>query len=348
MSGGVDSSVAAALLKRSGLNVIGVTMSVWEGGAASGSCCSMDDASDARRVAERLGIPHYVVNAKDRFREKVVNYFTGEYLAGRTPNPCVVCNQSLKFDYLFELGRKLGAARVATGHYARLGEWNGRPAIMRAIGREKDQSYFLFAVSPERLGGVIFPLGGMAKSQTRELARELGLPVAEKPDSQEVCFVPDGDYKSFVRAQSGGQVPPEGDIITRAGEVLGRHRGLMDFTIGQRRGLGLSAPEPLYVTDVRPDTNHVVVGAKDELYGKALLASCVNWLIPAPEALALPLTARVRHRHPDAPARVTALSGDRAEVVFEEPQLSITPGQAVVFYHGEYLAGGGWIERRLD
>ena len=340
--------MAAALLARDGLRVVGVTMSVWDGAAASGSCCSMDDASDARRVAGRLGIPHYVVNAKERFREKVVNYFTSEYLAGRTPNPCVVCNQSLKFDYLFDLGQKLGATRVATGHYARIGVFNGRPAVMRAAGREKDQSYFLFSINPERLGNIMFPLGGMTKAETRAQARELGLTVADKADSQEICFVPDGDYKAFVRAHSGGGAPPGGDIITRAGQVLGRHQGLMDYTIGQRRGLGLSSSTPLYVTGVRPDTNQVVVGAKEELYGRALLASRVNWLIPPEEACALPLTARVRHRHLDAPARVAALAGGRAEVVFDEPQLSITPGQAVVFYHGEYLAGGGWIERRLD
>lgn len=351
MSGGVDSSVAAALLKEQGHELVGITMRVWDlphsAESRPGSCCSIDDANDARRVAERLGIPHYTLNVKAEFKERVVDYFVSEYVSGRTPNPCVLCNQAIKFGYLFSQGAKFGVSKVATGHYARIGDFHGHKVIMRGLDPAKDQSYFLFSTPPERLRDIIFPLGGLSKPEARALAEKYGLAVAEKPESQEICFVPDDDHAAFIENVSVNGASREGDIVNARGKVLGQHRGYARYTIGQRRGLGVAAGEPLYVTAIEPEENRVVVGGRDEVYGTALLARGMNWFVPADEAAGLELTARIRHKSQDAPARVEARARGEAVVEFSRPQLAITPGQAVVIYHGDAVMGGGWIEKRL-
>jgi len=350
MSGGVDSSVAAALLKEQGYDLVGVTMRVWDDprGAGRGSCCSLEDADDARRIAGILGIPHYTLNVKDLFKEKVVDYFVNEYLNARTPNPCVLCNQFLKFDYLFDKGRAFGATRVATGHYASIDTFRGFSTVKRGADRDKDQSYFLFSIDANRLDRILFPLGRIAKPEVRRIARRLGLTTADKAESQEICFIPDSGYGEFIQRRAGAAAVRGGDIVSGGGATLGRHKGYPHYTIGQRRGLGVSGPRPLYVTGIDPATNTVVVGEKEELYSRSLSVVEINWYIPPEKIAGLALTARIRHRHADAPAMVTATGPAAAEVTFGAPQLSITPGQAVVFYHGDYVIGGGWIEGRMD
>ncbi|MDH5511270.1 MAG: tRNA 2-thiouridine(34) synthase MnmA [Nitrospinota bacterium] len=350
MSGGVDSSVAAAVLVSQGQDVVGVTMKIWEDPAEDprhGGCCSTDDAEDARRVCDSLGIPHYTINVQEAFKREVVDYFTGEYYAGKTPNPCVPCNHALKFDYLFRHGAAYGAQRVATGHYAGVGQLHGRFAVTRAADREKDQSYYLFSIPPKRLDAIDFPLAGFTKGRTRELAREMGLPVAEKQESQEICFVPDNDYKSFIRGLPGARKIGKGDILDLSGEVVGQHTGYIDYTVGQRRGLGIASPKPTYVLRVDPVANRLVVGSREDLYSSALLASGANWFVPPEELADLELTAKIRSRSQDSRAAVTIKSDGQFTVEFTEPQLSITPGQVVVVYHGEYVVGGGWIERKI-
>jgi len=350
MSGGVDSSVCAAILAGQGRLVTGVTMKIWDAQSprdGGPGCCSMEAADDARRVCEKLGIPHYTLNATAPFKTNVVDYFVGEYRAGRTPNPCIPCNHALKFDYLFRQGAAFGAAKVATGHYAAVAEFRGRKTIAMGASLEKDQSYYLFSISPARVGDIEFPLAGFTKERTRELARTMGLPVAEKPESQEICFVPDNDYKNFVSTFPGGAPEGEGDIVTVAGKPVGRHSGYTGFTVGQRKGLGISAPEPLYVVAVDPAQNRVVVGGKDDLKSGALTASGANWLIPPEEFAGLELTAKIRSRDPGCPASVTILGDGRFRVEFAEPRLSVTPGQAVVVYHDRLVMGGGWIEKGL-
>ncbi|MDH5679331.1 MAG: tRNA 2-thiouridine(34) synthase MnmA [Nitrospinota bacterium] len=350
MSGGVDSSVATAVLVGQGRDVVGVTMKIWEApamGPRVGGCCSMDDADDARRVCDSLGIPHYTLNAQSIFKEKVVDYFTGQYYAGKTPNPCIPCNHALKFDHLFNQGAAVGAGRVATGHYSGIGTLRGRHTVTRAADRAKDQSYYLFSIPPQRLAHIDFPLADIDKERTREMARSLGLPVAEKKESQEICFVPDNDYKSFIQGLPGAEKVGEGEIVDLEGKVVGHHGGYIGYTVGQRRGLGIAAPEPSYVLRVDPDSNRLVVGRREDLYSNALLASAPNWYIPPMEIADLDLTAKIRSRSEDSPAKVTVASDGRFTVEFATPQLSITPGQAVVIYHGEHVVGGGWIERAL-
>jgi len=352
MSGGVDSSTAAALLKEQGKNIIGVTMRVWEHPndveARNGTCCTMDDVEDARRVAIRLGIPHYTVNVKKEFKEKVVDYFVAEYMRGRTPNPCVLCNQVIKFEYLFQFGAKVGATCIATGHYARIGEFKGHKAVMRGLDAAKDQSYFLFSIEPSRLASIMFPLGDFSKQETRRLAEKYELHTAQKSESQEICFVPDNDYANFIKKMPEGKAIGEGDIVDTSGKKLGRHKGFPFYTVGQRRGLGIGHSERLYVAAIDPQHNTVIAGTKEHLYGKALLAGGLNWYIPPAEFGDVEITARIRHQGKDSPVHVKILPDGRAEVEFDAPQLAITPGQAVVFYHGEVVLGGGWIERRLD
>lgn len=351
MSGGVDSSVCAALLKEQGHNLIGITMRVWDDPdgrqASPGSCCSLDDADDARRVAQQLEIPHYTLNVKEEFKRKVVDNFVGEYLRGRTPNPCVLCNQEIKFDYLFEQGRKFGATRIATGHYASIGSFKGHAVVKRGRDLSKDQSYFLFSIDPSRLANVMFPLGGYSKTEARAMARKYNLNVAEKAESQEICFIPDDDYKSFIVARPGAKAIGTGDIVNGAGEVLGRHAGYTGYTVGQRKGLGISAPRPLYVTGIEPESNRVIVGEKSELYAGSLLAIDVNWYTPPGKLEGVELTARIRHGAPDVPAVVTVTGERRVKVEFAKPQLSVSPGQAVVFYHDDFVVGGGWIDKAL-
>ncbi len=359
MSGGVDSSVVAGLLHRRGERVVGLTMQLWnqrrlpelavEG--ATGRCCSLDDVHDARAVAQHIGIPYYVVNFSDRFERQVVRPFVDEYLAGRTPIPCTLCNNFIKFDQFIEMAAGVGAGRIATGHYARItrDESSGRYLLRTGVDAAKDQTYFLFGLTQEQLARSEFPLGGATKPQVRALARELGLPVAEKSDSQEICFVPNGDYAAFIDAyfRERGMAAPEarGEIVDRDGKAIGEHRGVHHFTVGQRKGLGVARGEPLYVIATDAATQRVVVGRDAELLRDRLSAREVNWISVA--ALDAPMRASVRIRNRHAPAAATLIPTSdkrRVEVRFDEPQRAVTPGQAAVFYKGDVVTGGGWIE----
>jgi tRNA-uridine 2-sulfurtransferase len=350
MSGGVDSSVAAALLADEGHEVIGLSMQLYdqtEGTASFGSCCSLDDLHDARRVAAAVGIPHYIVNFERQFHEHVVSNFVREYASGRTPLPCAHCNSDLKFATLLERARGLGADAVATGHYARTGRdaASGRYQLRRAADAAKDQSYFLFSLTQDQLACAVFPVGDRPKNAVREFARRRHLPVADKPDSQEICFIPDHDYAAFVDRHTV-EADRDGSIVDADGRVLGMHRGVHRFTVGQRKGLGLTSSTngaPMYVLALRPAERQVVVGPKAALEQTVLDASSVNWIVPEPSG-PLRVTAQIRHRHTPASATVRSTGDGRAEVVFDSPQIAITPGQAVVFYDGDSVAGGGWID----
>jgi len=342
MSGGVDSSVAAALLVEQGCEVIGVTMHL--SGSAS-RCCSLDDADDARRVAEALGIRFYVANYTERFRAEVMEPFADAYLGGRTPIPCVACNRRFKFHHLLERARVLGASAVATGHYARVetDPANGARRLRRGADPGKDQSYFLFDLDQRQLARARFPLGELRKDEVRARARALGLATAEKPESQEICFVPDGDYAAVVEALRPGALPGDGEIVDRGGRVLGRHPGVHRFTVGQRRGLGLAAPRPLFVTRLDAGANRVVVGEAQELLAGGAELERVSFVAGGAPRGPIAARVQVRHRDPGAPARVESLPGGRARVRFERPVRAVAPGQAAVFYDGDELVGGGWI-----
>jgi len=348
MSGGVDSSVAAALLAELGHEVIGLSMQLYdqsEGQTSFGSCCSIDDLHDARRVAAAINIPHYIVNFEKQFNEQVISNFVSEYAAGRTPLPCAHCNSDLKFATLAERARGFGADAVATGHYARVErDASGRVLLRRGVDEGKDQSYFLFSLTQAQLASAVFPVGDLPKDQVRAYARQRGLPVADKPDSQEICFIPDNDYRSFV-TRSVPDAARDGAFVDESGRVVGRHAGIHRFTVGQRKGLGLSsqAGAPLYVLALRPADQQVVVGPKTSLERTRLTASGVNWIVAEPSG-ALSVAAQIRHHHQAAPAAVRSLGDGRADVVFEAPQLAISPGQAVVFYDGDAVVGGGWID----
>jgi tRNA-specific 2-thiouridylase len=346
MSGGVDSSVAAALLKRDGHDVIGLSMQLYDqhqGEARFGSCCTIDDLYDARRVAGALGIPHYIVNFERKFDEHVISDFVREYAAGRTPIPCVHCNGDLKFASLVERARGFDAKAVATGHFAQVDfdEPAQRYRLKRGADRQKDQSYFLFTLTQAQLARACFPVGALDKAAVREEARRLGLNVAEKKDSQEICFVASGEHPEFVgkRAEM-----PAGAIRDREGHVLGRHQGIHRFTIGQRKGLGLATGIPLYVVGIDAGDASVTVGPREDLERDRLTASRVTWMSGDTPASPIRASARIRYRHKEAPATITALADSHATVVFDQPQSAITPGQAVVFYDGEIVLGGGWID----
>ncbi|HKD44160.1 MAG TPA: tRNA 2-thiouridine(34) synthase MnmA [Candidatus Angelobacter sp.] len=361
MSGGVDSSTVAAMLRAEGHQVVGLTMQLWnqrrlagrEGMPAQveGRCCSIDDVYDARRVAEELGIPYYVVNHEERFESDVVRPFVEEYLSGRTPIPCSLCNNHLKFDQLLVTARQIGAELLATGHYARLqfDPERNRWLLLRAADPAKDQTYFLFGLTQEQLSRTRFPLGNMTKPQVRELAREHGLALAEKPDSQEICFVPGGDYKRFIDAylaEHGEQLPDtSGELVTTDGRVLGHHEGIHNFTVGQRKGLGVATGSPLYVININGAQGRVTVGDNDSLLSRKLVARNLNWIAieGLRESESIRVRAKIRHRHEPAEATIENAANGEVLVTFAEPQRAITPGQAVVFYDGDIVVGGGWI-----
>jgi tRNA-uridine 2-sulfurtransferase len=359
MSGGVDSSAVAAMLRSEGHNVIGLTMQLWnqrrlaghEGmpEAVHGRCCSLDDVYDARRVAETIGIPYYVVNQEDRFEQDVVRPFVAEYLSGRTPIPCSLCNNHLKFDQLLITAQQIGADALATGHYARVGfdEGSGRWLLKRPTDSAKDQTYFLFGLTQDQLSRTLFPLGEMTKPEVRELARRSGLALAEKHDSQEICFVPGGDYKNFIDAYLGeqGESLPDtaGELVTTDGQVVGEHRGIHNFTVGQRKGLGVATGSPLYVIQIKGDTRQVVVGKQEDLYSNTLRVHRTNLISVEDLAGPMRVTVKIRHRHEGAPAVIEKSGDDEIIATFNQPQRAITPGQAAVFYDGDTVVGGGWI-----
>jgi tRNA-specific 2-thiouridylase len=362
MSGGVDSSAAAAILKAEGHELVGFTMQLWNqrrgltvdehGEPLPSRCCSLDDVYDARRVAEELGFPFYVLNLEKDFERDVVAPFVESYLQGETPIPCVACNSRLKFASLDRLAESLGCEKVATGHYARVefDEETKRYRLLRGRNLQKDQSYFLWELTQAQLARSLFPLGEMSKQDVREVARESGLAVAEKAESQEICFVPDGDYAGFIdrylEAEGARErSPQEGEIVNRAGATLGKHQGIHRYTVGQRRGLGLSNERPLYVLQIESARNRIIVGGEEELLSGEFTAAGVNWIAfdnPSEEVRA---EVRVRYRHEAQPATIQPMEAGRARIIFDEPQRAITPGQATVFYRGDEVLGGGWIEK---
>jgi tRNA-uridine 2-sulfurtransferase len=353
MSGGVDSSVTAALLQRDGYDVVGITMQIWhrsktfEDPGAMQGCCTIDAVDDARRVASRLGIPYYVPNFRDEFAHTVVDDFAAEYLEGRTPNPCVRCNQFVRFDGLIRRADELGIDYVATGHYART-EWDesrGEYVLRKAIDPTKDQSYMLHTLKQEHLRRIKFPLGSYAKQQTRQLARDFELPVAEKPDSQEICFVAGKNYKAFLQ-EYVGDVSRPGDIVDTSGTVLGRHDGIHGFTIGQRKGLGVAAPQARYVLELRPKDNVVVVGDREDAMAPGLDCTRLSFTGSRPQD-EFPASIKIRYRTPDRPGHVWFTGADSARVAFEKPAWGVAPGQLCVFYDGDRVVGGGTIESQL-
>jgi tRNA-specific 2-thiouridylase len=366
MSGGVDSSTVAALLAHEGNAVVGLTLQLWDqtrlvgkcgisdaDAPKAGRCCSLDDVYDARRVAEQLKIPYYVVNEQERFERDVVRPFVAEYLAGRTPIPCSLCNNHLKFDQLLQTARSIGAESIATGHYA-INEFDagrdsgrGRWILKRAKDLAKDQTYFLFGLTQVQLAHTLFPLGGLTKPEVRELAAQYGLALSEKPDSQEICFIPGNDYKHFLTAylEEQGERLPEtaGELVASDGAVLGRHEGIFNFTVGQRKGLGVSSPTPLYVLRIDPASHRVTVGADAELATRTLRARGLNWISIAALTAPMRVQIKIRNRHEPAWAILEPAGEDEVLATFDEPQRAVTPGQSAVFYDGDEVVGGGWI-----
>jgi tRNA-uridine 2-sulfurtransferase len=348
MSGGVDSSVTAHLLKQQGYEVIGVTMKVWPQDCisrAEDKCCGPSAIADARGVAHKLGVPHYVVDEADRFERLVIDYFSSEYRAGRTPNPCVMCNELLKFGNLWSKAAALGASYIATGHYAIIEHRSAGAVLRKGRDPRKDQSYFLFSLSQKQLSRALTPLGTMTKPEIRDIARQLGLRVADKADSQEICFVPGSDYKEFLRSLLGEGEFHRGGIYGVDGAFLGEHDGIELFTIGQRKGLPGGSPKPLYVVDIDPETSRVIVGGEEELVREEFEVNRVNWLVPQGE-VPDEVTVKIRYAHQGAQAALEPLDGHRAKIRLRVPQRAVTPGQAAVFYDGDRVVGGGWIVRK--
>ncbi|MEW6143859.1 MAG: tRNA 2-thiouridine(34) synthase MnmA [Thermodesulfobacteriota bacterium] len=351
MSGGVDSTTAAALLKKEGHDVIGITMQLLEYGEAEGGCCSLDQVVDARRAASSLGFPHYVVNFTEEFDRYVLTDYVDKYMSGKTPIPCVLCNKHVKFDLLLQKALDLGADYLATGHYAKIErDAGGRLSLRKAADESKDQTYFLYTLTQKELSRLMFPLGDMTKDEVRDIAKGFGLRQAEKPDSTGVCFVPDGNYRDYLTARSAF-TEAKGDILNSRGDVLGTHKGVFSFTVGQRRGLGIAAGKPMYVTRIDPGANRVYVGEKDELYGMKLVAENITWVDNAYIDNMLDgiieVKAKVRYRHPESAATLRMWGPSGGMVEFKDPQRAITPGQAVVFYSGDRVLGGGWIREVL-
>jgi len=344
MSGGVDSSVAAYLTVKSGYTAVGAMMKLFVGEIGNDSgCCSAEDAADARSVANKLGIPFYVFNFRDTFEEEVIGRFIAAYRNGETPNPCIDCNRYLKFERLFRRAEETDINSIATGHYARISRQNGRYLLKKAVDETKDQSYVLYSLTQEQLARTLFPLGELRKTEVREIAAEQGFVNAKKRDSQDICFVPDGNYAAFIRRYTGGVAPP-GDILDTDGNVLGRHSGIIGYTVGQRKGLGIPSQTPLYVLSVNPETNAVVVGGEDKLFSKSLIARDVNLIAADSITEPLKVRAKIRYKQPEQPASVWQTGEKTLHIEFDSPQRAITKGQAVVLYDGETVIGGGVID----
>lgn len=351
MSGGVDSSVAAWLLKEQGYDVIGVTMQIWqdedtEVQEAEGGCCGLSAVDDARRVAMDLGIPYYVMNFKEEFRKNVMDYFAGEYVEGRTPNPCIACNRHVKWESLLRRSMAIGADYIATGHYAQIDRLpGGRYSLKISVTAAKDQTYALYNLTQEQLSHTLMPVGSYHKEEIRDMAERLGLPVAHKPDSQEICFIPDHDYASFIEEYTGRELPP-GNFVDLDGNVLGRHRGITHYTVGQRKGLNLSMGRPVFVVEIRPETNEVVIGDNQDVFTNVLRCDKLNWMaVDGLHGKPMDVLAKIRYSHKGSPCTIREIGNDMVECRFHEPVRAVTPGQAVVFYDGDYVAGGGTIIR---
>lgn len=350
MSGGVDSSVGAYLLKEQGYDVVGVTMQIWqdedrETQEEEGGCCGLSAVDDARRVAWELDIPYYVMNFRQEFKEHVIDYFVDEYIHGRTPNPCIACNRYVKWESLLKRSMDIGADYIATGHYARIEQLpNGRYALRKSVTAAKDQTYALYNLTQFQLAHTLMPVGEYTKDEIRAIADKIHLQVAGKPDSQEICFIPDHDYAKFIKENSDAQLP-EGNFVDLEGNVLGRHRGITHYTIGQRKGLNLSMKRPVFVVGIRPETNEVVIGDSEDVFTDTLRCSHLNWMaVDGLHGEEMTVTAKIRYSHKGAPCVIREVGEDLVECVFEEPQRAVTPGQAVVFYDGDYVVGGGVIE----
>ena len=348
MSGGVDSSVAAYLLKEQGYDVIGVTMQIWQDEdrdtqEENGGCCGLTAVDDARRVAAALDIPYYVMNFKKEFKENVMDYFVDEYLHGKTPNPCIACNRYVKWESLLTRSMAIGADFIATGHYARIEKLeNGRSAVRRSATLAKDQTYALYNLTQDQLKKTLMPVGDYSKDQIREIAEKINIRVAHKPDSQDICFVPDGDYAAFIDENTDVKIP-QGNFVTSDGTILGRHKGITHYTVGQRKGLGLALGYPAFVLEIRPETNEVVIGTKDESMTTTLRADRLNFMAIEDITEPIRVFAKIRYNHKGAWCTVEKTGEDEVLCTFEEPQRAVTPGQAVVFYDGEYVLGGGTI-----